>query len=247
MPGNHYSGEAIVLEAYPSGKGRRICFFTPLSGCITVSIQGEPGPGSSLAGCGEYLSVQQIKAFSQGNWYILTMSKKIHSPRFGGNMLHYCLSALFSELIAGDLREPCPDLYSAFRNFILLESGVPVLPRALHLLAALIQVAGWQPELDCCTICGKSLYDNDQAVLSPANGGLVCGSCTPEQNTAEKHLPCSCFNPWTAICSTTAIEDCDKISSSAEGSSLLLREILHYYSYLRDRKPASLDMVLKQL
>lgn len=40
-----------------------------------------------------------------------------------------------------------------------------------------VSISGYQPQLDCCTQCGKPLSDDEIHWFSAAEGGLICTNC----------------------------------------------------------------------
>jgi len=83
------------------------------------------------------------------------------------------------------LEEPQPAVYHLLKDTLerlALDGGDPAALRA-HFTVRLLHLAGFQPQLDCCTGCQTVI--RHEGYWSAGQGGLLCAGCLHEDPKAE--------------------------------------------------------------
>lgn len=92
----------------------------------------------------------------------------------------YVCAVYISELVMRFTREQDPDqaLFSLLTWAMhALENGIGTLKVATLFHLRVLSAAGYQPELDRCGVCTKTVRSNLQYTLHPGSGSLVCSEC----------------------------------------------------------------------
>jgi len=92
----------------------------------------------------------------------------------------YVCAVYISELVMRFTREQDPDqsIFSLLTWAMqALEDGIGSLKITSLFHLRVLGAAGYQPELDRCGVCGKTVRLNQRYTLHPGSGSLVCSSC----------------------------------------------------------------------
>jgi len=179
-----HTTEAIVIGNHDLAEADRIVvFFTKTSGKVRAVAEGVRRIRSKFGG--------SVQLFSQGRLvYFERPNKTLHKVNeFAPVRPHQLLredldrialasTAVEAVALGVEENEPSPGVYESLAAVLdELETagrpGVVLQGFLLHLLGLL----GYRPEFSECVRCRGRLPARAEAYLSPAHGGLVCGSC----------------------------------------------------------------------
>ena len=187
MPGRErtYRTEAIVLRRKDIGEADRILtLFTPNLGKVRAVAKGIRKPRSRKAGHLELFTCTKLLLAKGRDLDIITQAEVLEPYRpLREDLLRGAYAAYMVELLdrfAPDGEEH-PELYDLLRQGLGWAATAGDLALAaryydLHLLS----LAGFQPQLRRCVICGSSLLAEDQ-FFSPIDGGVVCPRCAEQR------------------------------------------------------------------
>ncbi|MEG6585835.1 DNA repair protein RecO [Dendrosporobacter sp. 1207_IL3150] len=238
---SQYSTEAILLAVRNWGEAdRMVTLFSREYGKIAAIAYGCRRPRSGLAGA--------IQAFNQVELSI-TPGKALdtikqceikHSfkqIREDLNIMSY--AAFINELVVEFCpeRQPEPHIYDLLLSaFSLISSRNP---RLVASAAAwqLLTLAGYQPNLDNCVICGQNL--TDKAFFSLDKGGSVCEKCDNNKLLGFD------LSVRTFITNLMSIDWDNPQSFSINAATLIQSEkiLTNYLSYLLGKPLNSLEFI----
>jgi len=179
-----YRTEAIVLRRKDIGEADRILtLFTPEFGKVRAVAKGIRKPRSRKAGHLELFTSTRLLLAVGRDLDIITQAEVVDPYRpLRDDLLRGAYGAYMVELLdrfTPDAEEN-PELYGLLRQGLTWAATAADLALAaryyeLHLLG----LAGYQPQLRRCVVCGRELEAVDQ-FYSAAEGGVVCPSCAAQ-------------------------------------------------------------------
>ncbi len=173
-----YRTEAIVLRRKDFGEADRILtLFTPELGKVRAVAKGIRKPRSRKAGHLELFTCARLLLAVGRDLDIITQAEGLEPYRpLRDNLLRSAYGAYMVELLDRFTpeAEENPDLYHLLRQGLGWAAEADDLALAaryyeLHLLG----LAGYQPQLRRCVVCGRELEAVDQ-FFSVSEGGVVC-------------------------------------------------------------------------
>ena len=208
-----------------------------------MSARGARRRGSKTAAATQYLSFSEMTLVqSHGRW---TLTEAQSIELFSGlrdDLEKLSLGAYFAELLeaVADEDNPNPEILGLGLNalFALSEGKKPLLLVKAAFEMRLMCLAGFEPMLSCCAVCGNR--EPDHPSLSAAGGTLCCSAC--KQKTMGTKLPL-CPGSLAALRHITGC-DSKRIFSFAVGQATLLQlsEISELYALTQlDRGFQTLD------
>ena len=170
----------VLRENAYKESSRMLTVLTSTEGKITVSARGAKRRGSKTAASSQLLAFSDMTLFHDRGRYVLTEARSIElflGLREDLNLLS--LGMYFAELLEAmsDEDMPNPELLSLGLNGLYALSEGKNLPKLIKAAfeLRLMCIAGFEPILDGCMICGKQ--DMKSPVLSLSGGGVRCAEC----------------------------------------------------------------------
>ena len=181
-----YREQAVVLRTYKLGETDRILnLLTSGRGKVRAVAKGVRRPGSRFGGRLEPFSHVDLQLYEGRNLDVVSQAELIaaHAPVRADYASSACGSAVVE---AADLL--AQENERALRLYLLVLDALRALaqaPRAPALvldgfLLRLAHLEGYGPGLDACVMCSAP---GSHAVLSIAEGGVVCPGCAPPGST----------------------------------------------------------------
>jgi DNA repair protein RecO (recombination protein O) len=183
VPGRerNYSTEAIVLRSKDFGEADRILtLFTPSLGKVRAVAKGIRKPRSRKAGHLELFTCTKLLLAKGRDLDIITQAEVLEPYRpLREDLLRGAYGAYMVELL--DRFTPDAEEHRELYDLLRLALGWAATAGDLALAARyydlhLLSLAGFQPQLFRCVLCGSSLAAEDQ-FFSPIDGGVVCRRC----------------------------------------------------------------------
>jgi DNA repair protein RecO (recombination protein O) len=189
-----YRTEAIVLRRKDIGEADRILtLFTPELGKVRAVAKGIRKPRSRKAGHLELFTCVKLLLAVGRDLDIITQAEGVDPYRpLRDDLLRGAYGAYMVELLDRFTpdEEENAELYSLLRQGLgwaatAADLGLAARYYELHLLG----LAGYQPQLRRCAVCGRPLEAEDQ-FFSVMAGGVVCPACaaTPAERGGPAHL-----------------------------------------------------------
>jgi DNA repair protein RecO (recombination protein O) len=191
-----YRTEAIVLRRKDFGEADRVLtLLTPELGKVRAVAKGIRKPRSRKAGHLELFTCSRLLVAKGRDLDIVTQAETVQAYRpLREGLLRGAYAAYAVELLdkfTPDAQEN-RELYELLRAALGWLCDAPDLALALTMRYYELHVlglAGFQPQLRQCVVCGRALVAEDQ-FFSAAEGGAVCARCGKER-TAHGLLPIS--------------------------------------------------------
>lgn len=180
-----YRTEAIVLRRKDIGEADRILtLFTPELGKVRVIAKGIRKPSSRKAGHLELFTCAKLLLAVGRDLDIITQAEGVEPYRaLRADLLRSAYGAYMVDL----LDRFTPDAEENVDLYQLLRQGLDWAATATDLALAtryyelhLLGLAGYQPQLRRCVVCGRVLAAEDQ-FFSTMEGGVVCPSCASQR------------------------------------------------------------------
>lgn len=183
----------VLRETMYKESSKILTVLTADEGKITVSAKGARRRGSKTAAATQFLAYSEMTLFnSRGRW-ILNDARSIE--QFAGlreDLELLSLGAYFAEVLEtlADEDSPNPEMLSIGLNalFALSENKKNKLVVKAAFEMRMLCLAGFEPMLDFCQICGKT--EVEEPCLSLSGGVLHCRKCALE-GIAETSVPLS--------------------------------------------------------
>lgn len=183
-----YKAEAIVLRRRMLGEADRVITFLTLEhGKLSAAARAVRKTTSRLAGGLEpFAHVRLLLAHGRTLDVVAQVEVIDGMTPLRADLSRFGQAAVLAELVDAAVpeREPHPALFWLLRDALSAMTGaepeVVTLWGALHL----ISLAGFQPVLDACAVCGRSLVPG--AAWSHPLGGLVCPRCAARDPAAAR-------------------------------------------------------------
>ncbi len=178
-----YRAEGVVLRRRNLGEADSILtVFSGSEGKFEAIAKGVRKARSRMRGHLEPLTRSRVLVAHGRNLDVFTQAETVDAYRRLRENLDASAEAIYClELIDRftEEREPLPELYALLVTALeLLQEGEgPSVTR--HFELRLLSLLGYEPHVEGCVLCGGRLPEED-TLLSPAAGGLVCRQCRPE-------------------------------------------------------------------
>lgn len=176
-----YRTKAIVLRSRNLGEADRVLvLFSEECGKFEAVVKGARRQRSRFVGNTLPFNYFEGLFFTGKSLDSLSQVELVHS--FSGlreDLTRFAHASFWVELIDGFLPEG-QEAGELFRfllaAFIVLEKADDAEILNLAFLARLLKYLGYQPELNCCTCCGR--IPESKQFFSAETGGLICGDCS---------------------------------------------------------------------
>ena len=178
-----YRAEGVILRRRNLGEADSILtVFSGSEGKFEAIARGVRKARSKMRGHLEPLTRSRVLVAHGRNLDVFTQAETVDSYRRLRENLEASAEALYClELVDRftEEREPLPELYALLVTALdLLQEGAgPAVTR--HFELRLLALLGYEPHVDGCVLCGERLPE-EEALLSPAAGGLACRQCRPQ-------------------------------------------------------------------
>lgn len=185
--------EALVLRGVDfSETSRIVTLLTPDRGKVACMAKGVRRANSPLAAVLDTLNRVEVVLFWKDGRDIQTLAEASLLDRFAFVRADIERSAwaAFPIEVAGKVaheNEPSAALYVALRGALEQWSGWdgPARAYACWMVARVLQVAGFAPELDACSHCGEDLRGAAGFAL---DSGVVCTACRADRRISASGL-----------------------------------------------------------
>jgi len=170
----------VLRETNFKESSKILTVLTESDGKLSVAARGTRRKGSRIGAASQLLAYSEMTLFHyKGRWTLNEASTIELFPAVREDIELLALGSYFAELLEAvtDEDQPNPELLSLGLNS-LYALGRKTYPRELVKAAfemRLISLAGYEPELHACVICGAE--DLESPMFSPENGGLICLKC----------------------------------------------------------------------
>ena len=170
----------ILREAKFKEADRILTLYTEKCGKITVSAHGALSKRSKLSASTQSLTFSDfVLDCRTGRYFVKEASVAEYFTGLRSDITKYSLACYFCEAVDVLSIEETADvtilrivlnaLYALSNDLFSQEQ----IKAAFEL--KLISAVGFQPDVDCCSICGKE--DPEEPVFQIVNGGLCCRKC----------------------------------------------------------------------
>ncbi len=175
------STEAIVLRHHDFGEADRLLvLYARGQGKVRALAKGVRRIRSRKAGHLQPLTAVRLLLAQGRDLAIVTQAEAIATfPALRGDLTRYTYAAYAAELADKFTfeGEDHPGLYRLlFDTLHRLETHPDIDLVVRYYEMRLLDLAGFRPELQHCTVCGESIQPEPQ-FFSPARGGVVCPRC----------------------------------------------------------------------
>ncbi len=177
----HKTTRALVLREVKYKEADKILtVLTEDEGKLTVSARGVMRRGSKLAAACQLFAFSELTLFeNRGKWYADEGQTVEQFLGLRSDIAKLALAAYFAELLetVSDEDSPNPEVLRLGLNSLYALSEDLYPPE--HIKAVfelrLMCLAGFEPSLDCCPVCGCEV--NALTVFSVHGGSLLCLKC----------------------------------------------------------------------
>ncbi len=178
---------AVLLRSHPYSETSRILrFYTRDAGLVGAMARGIRSRGSKGRGGVESLAVGTLTAYVKQGRDLQTFKDfaPVHSPPSAGRgPIALACGSILAEIVLRHAGEDSnPQLFEALvegLRAVAAASGVDALPVTLTRAWTIVAELGYQPELDGCVSCGRSLDGESEAMrFDYSAGGLRCADCS---------------------------------------------------------------------
>lgn len=176
-----YRTKAIVLRSRNLGEADRVLvLLSEELGKFEAVVKGARRQRSRFVGNTLPFNYFEGLFFTGKSLDNLSQVELVHSfSRLRDDLTRFAYASFWVELIDGFLPEG-QEAGELFRfllaAFIVLEKADDLEMVNLAFLARLLNYLGYQPELNCCTCCGR--VPEQKRFFSAETGGLVCSECS---------------------------------------------------------------------
>ncbi len=183
-----YRAEGVILRRRNLGEADSILtVFSGSEGKFEAIAKGVRKARSRMRGHLEPLTRSRVLVAHGRSLDIFTQAETVDAYRRLREDLDASAEAIYClELVDRftEEREPIPELYALLVTALeLLESGSGGAVTR-HFELRLLALLGYEPHVDGCVLCGGRLPE-EETLLSPAAGGLVCRQCRAESGAGR--------------------------------------------------------------
>lgn len=181
-----YRSHAVILRETTHGESDKIItLFSANLGKITAIAKGAKRSKQRFVNKLEPFTLLRIiyRPPKNGTLFFLSDAELINAYISLRTDYHRYVTATFiSELtqLFSVVQDPEPAIFTLL-NWALhsLDQGMPASKTALLFLHRLLNLCGYQPQLDQCFSCKRSVEEGASFTLYPGNGNLLCSDCIP--------------------------------------------------------------------
>ena len=176
----HTTRALVLREVRYKEADRILTLFTDSDGKITAKARGALRKSSRTAAATQQLTYSEMTLFgNRGKWTVNEASLVESFTGLRTDFERFALGSYFAECMEAFSAEDQPDpslLQLGLNCLYALSQGKqdPLLIKAAFELR-LMAIAGYEPELHGCSICGKELPE--EPILCLEDGGICCRSC----------------------------------------------------------------------
>jgi len=191
-----HTADAIVLRQYPYREtSALVSCLTDRFGKVKGIIKGLRAPSRRYRSAMEPLTLNRVVFYDTrtSSLHLITQCELLAGfPELQQDLGLARLAASCVELaeVVLELDDPQPAVFTLLHRTLQRLAGAdapgPVATR-IHFILRLLRLAGFQPQLDECTGCGRQR--NQRGFWSPKQGGLLCEQCLHEDPKAEEMTP----------------------------------------------------------
>lgn len=205
-----HTADAIVLRQYPFRETSvLVTCLTDRFGKLKGLIKGLRGPASRHRSAMEPLTLNRIVFYDTRTspLHLITQCELLEGfAQVQQDLFVAQTAAACAELadVVIEPGEPQPTIFRLLAETLeRLAFGTPPGPAAIriHFVLRVLRIAGFQPQLDECTMCTRRLSMN--GFWSPRQGGVLCEACLHEDPKAAA-MPAAWFEALSAL---SAAED----------------------------------------
>ena len=186
---------AIVLKVTTHGEADKIItLYSPDRGKITVIAKGAKRSKQRFVNKLEPFTFLQIlyQPPKRGSLFFLTEAELVNAYlSLRTNYLRYVTATFINELVqrfSGE-QDPDPAIFALLNwAFNSLDQGASPTKTATIFLLRLLGLCGYQPQLDHCHSCRRSLEQSTSFTLYPGNGMLLCTHCHSTKSNSSLTL-----------------------------------------------------------
>ena len=178
-----YRAEGVILRRRNLGEADSILtVFSKTEGKFEAIAKGVRKARSRMRGHLEPLTRSRVLVAHGRSLDVFTQAETVDAYRRLREDLDASAEALYClELVERftEEREPLPELYALLVAALelLAQGSGPAVTR--HFELRLLALLGYEPHVEGCVLCGDRLPE-EEALLSPSAGGLVCRQCRAE-------------------------------------------------------------------
>lgn len=173
----------VLRETEYKESSRILTVLTSAHGKLTVKAQGAKRRGSKISAATQLLALSEMTVFENRDRCTLTEARSVELFRgLREDLSKLALGSYFAELLdaLSDEDAPNPEILSLGLNALYAVSNSlntdAIVKAAFELRLACL--AGFEPRLECCALCGKTAPASP--VLSLTGGTLLCAACRQE-------------------------------------------------------------------
>ena len=181
MINGHFSQSALVLrEAKYKEADRIITLYSSEEGKITAKAQGALRKNSKFSAATQMLTYSDITLFgNKGKYSVTEASIKEEFKGLRENFENYALACYFTDCIENFAEEDVADkgiMQLILNSLYALSNNLynPLLIKAAFELR-LMCLAGYTPDLNSCSVCGKE--NPDSPTFGYETGHICCRKC----------------------------------------------------------------------
>ncbi len=182
----------VLRETEYKESSRILTVLTATHGKLTVSAKGAKRRGSKLSAATQLLALSEMTIFENRDRCTLTEARSVELFRgLREDVAKLALGSYFAELLdnLSDEDAPDPELLSLGLNALYAVSNSlnsdAIVKAAFELRLACL--AGFEPRLDGCAVCGKE--SPAAPALSLTGGTLFCAGCKAEGEECLSLMP----------------------------------------------------------
>lgn len=242
-------GEAIRVRAIVLAKtdykenDRILTIFSPSHGRLTVTARGVKKQNAKLRAGSEVFAFGTFLLDKTRGRYTVTGFDSVDPfTELRENFDRLSAGALLLRMTERSIEEdePSPQLFSLLLRCLdkLRDEKIPCGMVLSVFMIKFCILAGYQPELDRCALCGKQ---EDLVCLSPAAGGTVCLPCAPD---AHKSISKACLFYLRALVQKN-FDELWNIRPSAQQLQELYRVCCFYTAWFFDEKIGLMEYMNK--
>ncbi|MGQ9572496.1 MAG: DNA repair protein RecO [Dehalococcoidia bacterium] len=176
-----YKAEAIVLRQRKLGEaGKIVTLYTPNYGKLDAVARGVRRPKSRLGGHLEVLTHTMVMLAQGRNLDVVTQAQTIESFAPLRADLHRLSRALYAAELVDRISPEGGESYQVFQLLLATLRRLAAVKNVdtvlRYLEMQLLNLSGFQPQLDRCVDCQQPLAPAP-SYFSPAGGGVLCPTC----------------------------------------------------------------------
>ena len=234
----------LVLREVPYKESSRILtVLTDTDGKMTVSANGAKRKGSKTAAASQLIAYSEMTlSGSRGRWYLNDASTIELFEKLRIDICSLALGTYFAELLETVVNEDMPDpemLRLGLNCLFLLSKGrfPPEIIKPVFELK-LMCLAGYEPMLDGCAVCGST--EPERPLFDLSGGAVCCASCRSSMPGRKAEL---CADSLKAMRHILSAQGASAFSFTLPTASLerLMRASEEYVSECLERHFRSLQ------